>query len=113
MAATGNGKHEAWRRRIAAQRASGRSIRAWCRENRLHEHTFYWWRSRLGLAPGAASQRNPWRHAEPISFAEVLVDPAAAEPFLLRLTGGRELVLPASTPVSQLAALIRALEATP
>ena len=28
-----NGTAEAWRERIGAQQASGRSIRAWCREN--------------------------------------------------------------------------------
>jgi hypothetical protein len=51
MEAAVSGMADAWRQRIAAHRASGQSIRAWCRDNNHHEHAFYRWRSRLGLSP--------------------------------------------------------------
>jgi len=106
-----NGSADAWRERIAAQRASGNSIRGWCRENNHHEQVFYWWRSRLGLSPGSAAKRRQRLATKPQAgprFAEVVV--SRAEPMCLRLTGGRELILPASMPVEQIAQLIRAIE---
>ena len=110
---------DVWRERIEAQRASGQSIRAWCRENSHHEHTFYGWRGRLGLSPGPARKRRS-RQSGGFGFAQVVVGRGAvaaspvvasvAEPILLRFAGGRELVLPMSMPVGQIAGLIRQLE---
>jgi hypothetical protein len=37
-------RQELWRERIAQQAQSGRSIRAFCKENELAEHAFYFWR---------------------------------------------------------------------
>src|ERR1700759_4835445 len=109
MEAAANGTADAWRERIAAQAASGQSIRAWCREHNHHEHAFYWWRSRLGLSPKAAVQRQPNRRpGKAIKFAEVVVN--RAEPMCLRLAGARELILPASMSVAQVAQLVRAIE---
>jgi hypothetical protein len=111
MEATSNGtaQTQTWRERVTAQQASGQSIRAWCREHNHHEHAFYWWRSRLRLSPKSViKSRQP---AEPLRFAEVVVNPA--EPMCLRLGSGRELHLPASMPVEQIAALVRLLETTP
>jgi hypothetical protein len=103
---------DAWRERIAAQQASGNSIRGWCRENNHQEHAFYWWRSRLGLSPGSAAKRRrlaakPEAQAVP-RFAEVVLN--HAEPMCLRLSGGRELILPASMPAESIARLVRAIE---
>jgi hypothetical protein len=108
---------DVWRERIEAQRASGQSIRSWCRENSHHEHAFYSWRRRLGLSPAPARKRQS-RRGGGLGFAEVVVDgsvaasPVAslAEPILLRFAGGRELVLPVSMPVWQIAGLVRELE---
>jgi hypothetical protein len=115
---------DAWRERITAQRTSGQSIRAWCRNNRLAEHAFYWWRRRLGLSPATARKRRS-KQTKRLGFAEVVVDRAAVrpgaslaeppaaslvEPILLRFAGRRELVLPVSMPVGQIAGLIRELE---
>ena len=109
---------DVWRERIESQRASGQSIRAWCRENSHHEHTFYGWRGRLGLSPGPARKRRS-RQGGGFGFTQVVVgrravatSPVAnlAEPILLRLAGGRELVLPMSMPVRQIAGLVRELE---
>jgi hypothetical protein len=71
-----NGTAEAWRERVVAQQASGRSIRAWCRENGCAEPAFYWWRRRLGLSPHRAGTtgRRRGRPAGAIGFAEVVVD---------------------------------------
>ena len=109
---------EAWRERVTAQRVSGQSIRAWCRKNSHHEHAFYAWRRRLGLSPAPARKRRSRRGGR-LGFAEVVMDRQAVaaslaerpvEPIFLRFAGGRELVLPASMPVRQIAGLIRELE---
>jgi hypothetical protein len=111
-----------WRERIEKQQACGESIRAWCRVNGCHEHSFYGWRLRLGLSPRPARLRR--RKPRP-AFAEVVIDercgskaaelvepPAASdvEPMRLGLLGGRELVLPASMSDERVAALICMIE---
>jgi hypothetical protein len=106
MEAKINGKSDAWRKHIAAQQASGQSVRAWCRQNDYAEHAFYWWRARLGLSTG---KRRP---VKPLGFAQVVVNQPAAEPVCLRLAGERELIFPATLPLEQMAKLIRALEVT-
>ena len=114
MEATVNGKADAWRRRIDDQRASGQSVRAWCQANDAQECSFYWWRARLGLSPGKRRLGRRLRPAEarpaPLAFAQVVVHPSTAEPLRLRLAGERELILPASMPLEQVASLIHALE---
>jgi hypothetical protein len=122
MEATVNGKADSWRRRIDDQRVSGQSVRAWCRANDAREHSFYWWRrrlclprARLGLSPGKQRLRRPLKSAEaepaPLAFAQVVVHPSTAEPLRLRLAGQRELILPASMPLEQVAKLVHAIEA--
>jgi hypothetical protein len=106
MEAKINGKADAWRKRIAAQQASGQSVRAWCRQNDCAEHAFYWWRARLGLSNG---KRRP---AKPLGFAQVIVNQPTAEPVRLRLAGQRQLIFPTTMPLEQVAKLLRLLEAT-
>src|SRR6187401_3200825 len=109
METAANGKAVEWRERIEAQRGSGRSIRSWCREHSLPEHTFYWWRTRLGLSP--AARKRPRRHGKAIRFAEVVIPGSPMiDPIRLNLPGGRELILPASMPIESVVTLIRALE---
>ena len=116
---------ELWRERIAAQQAGGQSIRALCKENGWHEHAFYWWRSKLELSPASAMRRGR-KPKMPAGFAEVVVDrsaptvslvesPAvsAVEPIRLRLGAGRELMLPASMPLEQVAKLVGLIEGRP
>ena len=107
MEATLNGTADTWRERITSQQASGESIRGWCRQNNHHEHAFYWWRARLGLSPRLARKR-PRGQPNRIKFTEVVVD--RAEAISLRLAGGRELLLPASMAIEQVAKLVRAIE---
>jgi hypothetical protein len=117
MEVTVNGKADAWRRRIDDQRASGQSVRAWCEANGAQESSYYWWRSRLGLS--SKKQKRPSQPVEaksgykpgPLAFAQVVVHPSN-EPLRLRLAGQRELILPASMPLEQVARLVHAIEAT-
>jgi hypothetical protein len=112
MAAKAN-RTELWRERVLAQQASGQTVRGWCRANNCPEHGFYWWRANLGLSPASARKRRRVRKAASIGFARVVVEPLApvvAEPLRLMLVGGRELTLPASMPVEQVARLLRAIE---
>lgn len=110
-------KAKIWRDRIEAQRASGESVRAWCLANNSREHSFFWWRAKLGLSPARRPSRRP---AKPLAFARVVVEPSvvvakppAAETLRLRLAGGRELIFPPSMPVEQVAKLVRVIEASP
>ena len=62
--AKGNGretvKARLWRRWIQEQRASGMTVRAFCRRHRLAEPSFYAWRRQLNL-----------RHANAAAFVPV------------------------------------------
>ena len=100
---------EGWRERIGAQQASGLSIRAWCKANGCHEHSYYWWRTRLGLQPKRRRLPAGETPGNRILFTEVVTNPVA-EPIRLRLGSDRELLLPASLPVEQIAKLVRAIE---
>jgi Transposase len=40
-------RREVWKERIARQEKSGESVRAFCKEHGLQEHSFYGWRKRL------------------------------------------------------------------
>ncbi len=41
-----------WRKLIARQAGSGRSVAAFCRDESIAVQTFYWWRARLGKREG-------------------------------------------------------------
>jgi hypothetical protein len=110
---------QTWRRRVGVQQASGQSIRDWCRTNGCQEHTFYVWRARLGLSP--VTTRKPGRRTPPmarVGFAKIILKDSTSrrtpmgfgEPMRLSLIGGRELMLPSSMPVEQIARLVRAIE---
>lgn len=40
-------RRELWRQRVAQQKNSGQSVRVFCREHKLTEYSFYWWRREL------------------------------------------------------------------
>lgn len=106
-------KAELWRQRFEDQRISGQRVRAWCQANAIAEHSFYFWRARLGLSSGNRRRlagNRPTQAKTPLAgFAEVLV--SDQEALRLRLAGGRELILPASLAMNRVAELILALEA--
>jgi hypothetical protein len=125
-----------WRRRIRQQQAGGLSVRAFCHVNGCRESLFYYWRVRLGLRPdvelkhtrdlaGASSPAG-----QTPGFARAVVRPDGGSragrgrgdihpvivptpAILLRLRGGRELLLPAGMAPVHLAQLVAALEALP
>ena len=57
-----------WRELIARQAQSGQSIAAFCRERRIANQTFYWWRWRLGQRRSGPRADG---HAELGSFIEL------------------------------------------
>ncbi|HET9831226.1 MAG TPA: hypothetical protein VFP91_05945 [Vicinamibacterales bacterium] len=40
-------RERTWRRHLERQRASGQTIRAYCRAHQLHETSFYFWRAEV------------------------------------------------------------------
>jgi transposase-like protein len=42
-------RREFWRQRIAEQEAGGQTVRTFCREHELSEHSYYWWRRQLSI----------------------------------------------------------------
>jgi hypothetical protein len=85
-------RRELWRQRIKQQESSQQSIRAFCREHKLNEHSFYSWRQRLLGADSPAAEAD-------IRFA--LVEPVEASASQLPqhvefiLTTGERLRIPA------------------
>ena len=45
-----------WERLLREQRASGKTIRAWCQEQKVGENRFYYWRKKLQPAKANNSQ---------------------------------------------------------
>ena len=70
-------KREYWGKLIAEQEASGQTIRAFCKERGISDHSFYFWRNRLGTS-------------EPVQFA-LLKTVASAATLELILAGGEQL----------------------
>jgi Transposase len=79
-------RRELWRQRIAQQEASGQSIRGYCRDHRLSEHSFYLWRKQLG---------KPSNSARPVSFALVEAARPSQAPIELILVSGETVRIPA------------------
>jgi putative transposase len=91
-----------WRERIAEQQRSGLSIKQFCKEHGLAEHSFYFWRRKL-------------RVPDAVRFA--LVDhgqrpEAAAEAWIeLFLPGGEKLRIAAGVDAATLRTVLEALRA--
>lgn len=102
-----SGREGYWRTVLARWAKSGLSIRAFCREEKLREPSFYSWRRTV-------AERDVQRHAPPAPafLPVVLSDRGVASPaeIAIDLRGGRTLRLSESIAVDRLAALILALE---
>ena len=87
-----------WRRTIAEQEKSGRSVRQYCREAGVGERSFHGWRRRL-------------RDSEPVRFALVdTVALAARGPDLeLVLAGGERLLIGPGVDPARLRAVVEAI----
>ena len=101
-----------WRERLARFRASGLSVRAYCRQEQLAAPSFYAWRRTLAERDGHAPARRRTTAASRPAFVPVLVtDPPASEAaIVLELGAGRRLRLPASIAIERLSQLLTALE---
>lgn len=90
-----------WRHRIAQQQASGQSIRAFCRDQKLSEHSFYAWRKQLETTNARDNDKaNPVRFAL-VQTATAIKQPTVAtrqlsnaEPLELILASGDRLLIP-------------------
>jgi hypothetical protein len=65
-------KEAAWRRVVGAQAASGLSVRAFCRERRLAESAFYFWRRELQARDAAVRAAPAGPAQRPIGKAPAL-----------------------------------------
>lgn len=88
---------------LEAQRTSGLTQEAFCREHELNPSTFATWRQkhRAGNADGQPC------------FAEVRLPPASSGSFAVRLADGTEVFLPDALPPAALAGYVNALRAAP
>ena len=83
-------RRELWRQRVAQQKNSGQTVRTFCREHKLSEYSFYWWRRQLSSSG-----------EKPIRFALVETTPTSETrrpsqaQLELILTGGERLRIPA------------------
>jgi hypothetical protein len=102
-------KREAfWREVLGRQAASGLGVRAFCRQEKLAESAFHWWRRTITRRD--AQGRPP----KPPAFLPVVVEHHRQQPqdaITIELAGRRVLRLPASMPASRLAEVVQALEA--
>jgi hypothetical protein len=79
-------RREQWREKIIEQENSGQSVRAFCSEQSLREHAFYYWRQRFR------------GENTPVGFALVqarIASEAVPPPVELMLAGGDRLRIPA------------------
>lgn len=66
-----------WRETIAAWQHSGRTIRDFCRERRLTETSFHFWRRELRARDGAG-RATPRTSSKPPAFVPVAIVPEAS-----------------------------------
>ena len=100
-------KREKWRQIIESQDASGLSVRAFCRQEGIHETRFYSWRRTL-RDESAAGQVAAVDAFVPASISERPAAPPC-EPIVIELGTGPTLRLPAATTATWVAELIIAL----
>ena len=93
-------RREHWREVIGEQRQSGLTIRAYCRQHQVPEHSFYMWRKTLR------------QEAEPVRFALIeTAIPAAPAPLELILGSGHILRIGPGVDAATLRTVFGALSA--
>jgi predicted ThiF/HesA family dinucleotide-utilizing enzyme len=90
-----NEKREYWSKLIAEQEASGQTIRAFCKERGVADHSLHCWRERL-------------RKIEPVPFA-LLKTVASTAPLELLLAGGERLRIANGVDAATLRLVLEAL----
>lgn len=100
-------KIESWKRLVGQWRDSGKSVAAFCRDQKVSEPSFYVWRRRLGV--GKPARCGP---ALSKTFLPVTVVPSPEAMAELVLRGGRVLRLHGESSLTRLVELVKALEST-
>ena len=102
-----SGRERFWRAAVARQAESRLTVRAFCRQEKLRETAFYFWRRTI-------AERDAKRNITATSaFVPVVLSDrrmASAAEITIELRGGRTLRLSESTPPDRLAAIVLALE---
>jgi transposase-like protein len=73
MSKTQERRRRLWRKLIAQQERSGLSVRAFCQQHRISEHSFYQWRKRLAEQLPMKFALVETRHNAPAAVAAVEV----------------------------------------
>ncbi|MBX3433471.1 MAG: hypothetical protein KF847_09135 [Pirellulales bacterium] len=101
-------KERRWRETFKRFRASGQTVREFCKQEQLAESAFYAWRRTIGERDevGGALRKAP-------AFVPAVVTNASPreESIVIELGGGRTLRLPGAISVERVAELVAALEA--
>ncbi len=97
---------------VEGQEASGRTIRAFCKEHDVSEQRFHWWKTKLKKkAPGYTQAGNASK-ARKRKLVEVRVrETTSSSPLELALSGGRVLRVPTGFDETELKRLLSVLEA--
>jgi transposase-like protein len=72
-------RRQFWRRLIAQQQQGGQSVRAFCKQQRTSEHSFYQWRKRLAEQLPIKFALVETNHAAPTAVTAVEVILASGE----------------------------------
>jgi hypothetical protein len=102
-------KERFWRDVLERRAASGMSVRAFCRREKLTESAFYAWRRTIGERDGKRGRSTQ----TPPAFLPAMMtsEPRRETAIAIDLAGGRVLRLPESMSAERLAELVQALEA--
>ena len=97
-----------WRAALARQVASGLTVRAFCRHEKLQDSAFYFWRRTVAQRDAAESTK-----ARPTFVPVMLSGQSMAGPaeIAIELRGGRTLRMSESIAAERLAEIVVALEA--
>ena len=100
MSASGSASEHKWREIVERQRASGLTVAAFCRDNRVATSSLFAWKRKLGDRPAAF-----------VEAAVVGAPPGTGAMIEVRLRGGRRVRVGRGFDRDLLAEVVRTLEA--
>jgi|SRR5579859_733326 len=104
-------REEFWRDTLADWKASGLSVREFCRQSDLHESAFYLWRRQLGLH--VARTPRPSAAGDTPTPAFVPIRVVATHPLEVVVASGQVVRVAPGFDPAHLRALVAALEGKP
>jgi transposase-like protein len=101
-----------WREKVAEQERSGLTVRGYCRQTGLNEHSFYNWRAQLRRRAG------PERSVPPATVQFALIEPEKINvtgPARIEITlpGGEQIRIGAGADAATVRLVLAALRAAP